>query len=80
MANPRVGQTGLVFELTTIEEDENGNQTPLDPTSATTRQIEFFGPQGINFKKDATAFTSTTITFTDSNSSSILEKDRKSVV
>ena len=77
MVNPRIGQTGLVFEVQTIEEDESGTQTPLNPSTATTKQIEFFGPQGINFKKDASESQSGSdwfLTYTDPDTSSILTK------
>ena len=77
MTNPTVSQTGIPFEVEIIEEDQNGTQTPLDPTGATTKQIEFFGPQGINFKKNATESTSGGnwfLTYTDPDTSSILTK------
>lgn len=77
MTNPRVGQTGLSFEVQIIEEDQNGTQTALNPTTAITKQIEFFGPQGINFKKNANESqvgADWFLTYTDPSSSSIITK------
>jgi len=80
VSKPRIGQTGLPFEIEITEEDESAVQTPLDPTGATTIQIEFFGPNNTHFKKDAVSSQSMgkqLLTYTDPNTSSILTKAGK---
>ncbi len=80
MVNAVVGQTGLPFMLEIVEIDENNVETILDPTGATTKQIEFSGPNNINFRKTATDNLSNGkwfLTYTDPNNSSILTKKGK---
>ena len=80
VSKSRIGQTGLPFEIEITEEDEHAVQTPLDPTGATTIQIEFFGPNNIHFKKVAVSSFVTPkwfLTYTDPNTSSILTKAGK---